>query len=129
MRAAFWACVFLRALAFACILCLCGPCSRNRWASPRWFLGRALRASREMNTPIATKATSRPPKMMYSVVLPPRSLEMLSFDLAGVAVGSGEVVSAHAALRLRVADERFDGGTVAQLAFDRLGDAASPAGR
>jgi hypothetical protein len=46
----------------------------------------------------------------------------------GVAVGSGEVVSAHAVLRFRVADDRFDGGTAAQLAFDGLGDAASLAG-
>jgi hypothetical protein len=48
--------------------------------------------------------------------------------VGGVAVGSGEVVSAHAVLRLRVADDRFDGGTAAQLAFDGLGDAASLAG-
>ena len=48
--------------------------------------------------------------------------------VGGVAVGSGEVVSAHAVLRFRVADDRFDGGTAAQLAFDGLGDAASLAG-
>ena len=43
----------------------------------------------------------------------------------GGGVGSGEVVSAHAVLRLRVADGRFDGGTAVQLTFDSFGDAAS----
>jgi hypothetical protein len=42
--------------------------------------------------------------------------------VGAAAVGSGEVVSAHAVLRLRVADGRFDGG---RRCNSRFGDAAS----
>ncbi len=45
--------------------------------------------------------------------------------VGGVALGSGEVVSAHAMLGFGVSDDRFDRGAAAQLAFDGLGDATS----
>ena len=48
--------------------------------------------------------------------------------VGGVALGSGEVVSAHAVLGLGVANDRFDRGAATQFAFDGLGDAASLAG-
>jgi hypothetical protein len=48
--------------------------------------------------------------------------------VGGVAVGPGEVVSAHEVLGLGVANDRFDRGAAAEFAFDGLGDAASLAG-
>jgi hypothetical protein len=43
----------------------------------------------------------------------------------GVALGAGEIVSAHSVLGLGVSDDRLDGGPMAEFAFDDLGDAAS----
>jgi hypothetical protein len=48
--------------------------------------------------------------------------------VGGGAVGSGEVVSAHAVLGLGVANDRFDRGAAAEFVFDGLGNAASLAG-
>ena len=48
--------------------------------------------------------------------------------VGGVALRMGEEVSAHSALGLQMADDRFDGGAAAQFAFDLLGD-ASPLAR
>jgi hypothetical protein len=45
--------------------------------------------------------------------------------VGGVAVGSGEVISAHAVLGLGVADDRFDRRSAAEFTFDGVGDAAS----
>ena len=45
--------------------------------------------------------------------------------VGGVAVGSGEVISAHAVLGLGVSDDRFDCRSAAEFAFDGLCDAAS----
>jgi hypothetical protein len=44
--------------------------------------------------------------------------------VGGVAVGSGEIVSAPAVLCLGVADDRFDRRPAAEFTFDALGDAA-----
>ena len=44
--------------------------------------------------------------------------------VGGVALGSGEIVSAHAVLGLGVADDRFDRRAAAEFAVDGLGDAA-----
>ena len=48
--------------------------------------------------------------------------------VGGVAMGAGEIVSAHAVLGLGVTDDRFDRRAAAELALDGFGDAASLAG-
>jgi hypothetical protein len=45
-----------------------------------------------------------------------------------VSPGFGEIISAHAVAGLGVSDDQFDRGTAALLAFDGVGDPASPAG-
>ena len=46
-------------------------------------------------------------------------------DVGRVAGGIGEVVSAHAVIGLQMPDDRLDGGTASQFAFDLFGDAPS----
>ena len=48
--------------------------------------------------------------------------------VGGVAMGAGEIVSAHAMLGLGVTDDRFDRRAAAEFTFDGFGDAASLAG-
>ena len=47
LRAAFWACVFLRALALACILCLCGPSLAQARAGELGLGNRAARVAQD----------------------------------------------------------------------------------
>ena len=48
--------------------------------------------------------------------------------VSGVAVGSDEIVPAHAVLGFGVSDDRLDRGSAPEFAFDGLGDAESLAG-
>src|SRR5258708_38796701 len=48
--------------------------------------------------------------------------------VSGVAMSSGEVVSAHAMLGLDVSDDRFDRGAAPPVAFDGPGEPPSLAG-